>query len=269
MKKLCLLFVLLLACCSNPTMKDNRQAVVNIQSIVGEGVGVLVDNVNGDSGGLYGVLTAAHLFEPSQLIDDDIMYMNTIDIAIENGIYNTAKILIPGERGDPPRAALLGIDFEEDLALLVVDLKDKRPVVELSEAKGVHYGQEIYAITAIPGVNYPLTAFDKVGGYNMTKVDDSETPLKNACIQTQFVMGPGSSGTPVFDIDNKLIGLHVVVLRTEEDPPTRFSFARPAWKIRDFLKRANTYLYCVGTKFQCDVIKGEGRLLKEYVKGFK
>lgn len=277
MKKLSLLLVLLLAACSpGPAFKDNRQTVINLESVIGEGVGVILENHDN----LHVVLTAGHLFEPTQLIDDNVIYMAQIDRFIESGEYNTAEVIINARTIN--RAALIGVDFMEDLALVVVDLKTPLPHAVMSKANTVYYGQDIYAVTAHPAMTHPFVAFGKIGGLIMEEADGIGTKHKRLYFQTQLMMGSGTSGSPVFNEENKLIGLHTVEFRSEADPNTRFSFSQPIWNIRKFLKAVDSYTthyntnnkpgykpYCKGTDFQCSVIYGEGRLLEEFVKGFK
>lgn len=117
--------------------------------------------------------------------------------------------------GTEQKAAVLGVDPFNDLAVLKIEGKDL-PTVELGDSDALKLGQSVIAIGnalgefrntvtkgVVSGINRTITAGDNRGS--------SET-IEEA-IQTDAAINPGNSGGPLINLAGQVVGVNTAVSR--------------------------------------------------------
>lgn len=115
---------------------------------------------------------------------------------------------------EPFKAAIIGKDFNLDLAVLKITSSKKLPHIELGNSDNMRVGEWVIAI----GNPYRLDHTVTVGvisakGRPVTIPDQStgkERVYKNL-IQTDAAINPGNSGGPLISLDGKVIGINTAI----------------------------------------------------------
>jgi len=288
-----LIFVLLQACTPGiHSIVKNRQCSVSINTPIqnfGNGVLVEVDKE------LY-ILTVAHLFDLNNLFEliyqklqveasspeDALKFITMAKILMStankiDGSIAPADIYSAGMDITFSKAKLIAVDYDKDIALLRIDtsLLDKGQieylktrVADFGYVEQLTPGREIYTITT-PCIGCGVMVYFGKTGFE-TIVEDKDV------LQTQFIIGHGVSGSPVFVEDSKKMGQKgkLVGLVSMEfslgDPrvATRATYIITRQSIENFI---NIYKklgkFCIGDKLNCDTMIVEKTLvLKEFVK---
>jgi serine protease Do len=131
-------------------------------------------------------------------------------------------------------ARVVGVDDEEDLALLKVE-GSGFPVLSLGNSDSVRLGQTAIAIGnalgeykdtvsvgAISGLSRTITAFDQSG--------DSE--IIEGVLQTDAAINPGNSGGPLINLKGEVIGINTAIADNAEN----IGFAIPVNKARKVME---------------------------------
>jgi S1-C subfamily serine protease len=121
-------------------------------------------------------------------------------------------------------AAIVAVDEDDDLALLRTTLPDIAPIRIRPDAEPMREAERVYARQAFSDYLVPSLVHGRyVGRWHL-----SGTDLYDLAVM------PGSSGSPVFDLRGRLVG--IVHARTTEKG-TPFNVVVPAKTIREFLRR--------------------------------
>lgn len=170
--------------------------------------------------GVQYVMTAAHFCAATDALDTQIREFYANKGLLVTQIQHEFIIMINDEFGESHVATTVGIDRPHDICVVAITDADL-PTVRLGEP--LTRGQKIYNIAAplgswAPGVTH---RFD---GYNSGIVEcDSDRvvgSIRSFCNTTEVNWSAltlaatfGSSGSPVFDLNNNVVGMVVAVMK--------------------------------------------------------
>jgi hypothetical protein len=164
--------------------------------------------------------------------------------------FNTFKLI-----GEP-----LYVDFNKDLLLLQIKHDD---MGKIQFANDPSTGDNIHIISSPIFEMQKIIIYARVG--LKMRLGPDNTNAKDY-IQTQFGVGPGASGSPVFNESNKLVGIYGAEIFQGVAPAfIRSSLVIPVSTIKGFMskyveaKDANQSrrISCVGEDVLCQVVQGE------------
>ena len=204
-RKVSVSFLILLATCTLASAQQLRDTFRRVKSSVvivrtggdqtapiagqaddsGVGSGVLISK-DGQ------ILTAAHVVQRGQTI--------TIEF-------------VDGQR---LRAQIVELSVPADLALLKVDrVPDAAAAAKLGDSDVVETGDDILIVGAPYGLSNTLT----VGRVSARRPDETRGGILSTSefLQTDAVINPGNSGSPVFTKDGEVVGIVSSVLTDEDD----------------------------------------------------
>jgi len=138
------------------------------------------------------------------------------------------RALVPAPAGSTPReypATVVGIDADNDLALLKIDVQGV-PFFDLNRDATPRQGQLVLAYGSPMGLAQSaslglVSAIDR-----QLNTEDPRT-----YIQTDASMNPGNSGGPLVDLDGKLLGVNTMIL-SQSGGSEGLGFAVPLEVIR-------------------------------------
>lgn len=225
MKKIGLLFILIITLSACTTTTDNRQQVtenvtknvdinVNLQdfeellTFIYEEVSpsVLgVQNINNgfsqgtgsgvvykkDAAGFYYVITNAHVVEDA----------TELKVYVGDDVYYDAE--------------LVGSDYKTDLAVLKFSSEEIIPIISIGESSLVKAGQFSIAIGNPLGFDLFRTITLGIIGYpnrvmDVDTDDDGKYDWNSQYLQTDAALSPGNSGGALLDLEGKLIGINTL-----------------------------------------------------------
>jgi len=154
-------------------------------------------------------------------------------------LLNGAERVWFEQDGIPYAAQVAGIDLVTDLALLrAAKLPNNFSVISLSDSPDLPpIGTMLLAVTCKRG-NDPGPSPGLVEGYN---TDYGDQPLPTLHLRTSIAHDGGEGGSPVFDLEGRLVGIMVAAL-----PETRSSLvlpARAAQRVREDLLNHGSVRY--------------------------
>jgi hypothetical protein len=232
------------------------------------------------------VLTAAHLCNPYILFDDIMSGVVSKEIpsalaAQQLGFYvdllskkqfcSGFAVLDDGEKLVPFTPIL--IDFKKDLMLGAIMLSGTESTVRLSTIKAVEPGTELYTVVIAPSMNDKHVLFSRAGLTREAFLrDDTEKKNGKIYLQTEFSVGPGASGAPVFLLKNNLLVGILDAQLTDGDffAPIRATFIVTPEDIRDFYRRytediendsKSDWPYCYGEEQLCKLVQNKTSLM--------
>ncbi|MSV29072.1 MAG: trypsin-like serine protease [Bryobacterales bacterium] len=107
------------------------------------------------------------------------------------------------------KARILGVDVNNDLALLKVDSKVKLPFLKLGDSDPLQVGQKVLAIGNPFGLSGTLTT-GVVSSVNRSIQDENGRTLEEM-VQTDAAINPGNSGGPLLDSHGSVIGINTMI----------------------------------------------------------
>jgi S1-C subfamily serine protease len=108
-------------------------------------------------------------------------------------------------------AALVGISPAHDLAVLRIEVKERRPeALPIGTSANLRVGQKVFAIGNPFGLDWSLTT-GVVSALNRSLPTQDETGLIQDLIQTDAAINPGNSGGPLLDSAGRLIGVNTAI----------------------------------------------------------
>lgn len=134
---------------------------------------------------------------------------------IENG-HTFSVVTNHGARFE--RARVVVEDPASDLALLKIDGKDL-PFLTLAKTSEVPVGKRVAVLGSPQGLSGTLSEgiISAPQGNLSDKLPGRELPNKGRLIQTTAAISPGSSGSPLFDGDGKVLGVMTMIFRGSGD----------------------------------------------------
>jgi len=183
---------------------------------------------------------------------DDDRFSGTAFAVDSNGTLVTNKHVVMGEDGTrtPRRIAvifsgsvqawqgeLVGVSPEADVAVLRVRIKGGTPRVaglaRSHPAGGLERGDPV-AILGYPlGFDLPMDAVGQRPIAEPTLTVGTVSKVLTTVIQVDGYGAPGSSGSPIFDRDGRVIG---VLYGGQGESQGKIVFALPAYVVADYLK---------------------------------
>ncbi|NCB01979.1 MAG: trypsin-like serine protease [Spirochaetia bacterium] len=129
-------------------------------------------------------------------------------------VQGASKISIRLYDGSTKEATLIGLDRENDLAVVKIDPSSETPLsaIEFGEATNLKVGQKVVAIGNPFGYDRTMT-IGTVSGVGRPVKIDANTVI-NGMIQTDAAINPGNSGGPLLDSSGKMIGIATSIYST-------------------------------------------------------
>lgn len=148
-------------------------------------------------------------------------------------IQSADKISVTLWNGMDYRASLVGLDPEDDLAVLKLNDPPKNlRGLSFADSNKLEVGQRVIAIGNPFGLNRTLTT-GVISSLNRT-VKSPTGFLMKGLIQTDAAINPGNSGGPLIDTAGRLIGLNTAILSRSGDS-AGIGFAAPVNQIKRVL----------------------------------
>ncbi|MBN2860008.1 MAG: trypsin-like peptidase domain-containing protein [Sphaerochaetaceae bacterium] len=124
------------------------------------------------------------------------------------------QIIITLSDGSNYEGTLIGVDNENDLAVVKIDPADDVELdpIEFGEAASLKVGQKVVAIGNPFGYDRTMT-LGTVSGVGRPVRIDSNT-LINGMIQTDAAINPGNSGGPLLDSAGRMVGICTSIYST-------------------------------------------------------
>jgi S1-C subfamily serine protease len=108
-------------------------------------------------------------------------------------------------------AQIVGFSQEHDLAVLKIDVPDRRPPpVPIGASADLKVGQTVLAIGNPFGLDYTLTT-GVISALGRSIDNESGGTIENL-IQTDAAINPGNSGGPLIDSAGRLIGINTAIV---------------------------------------------------------
>ncbi|WP_419805772.1 S1C family serine protease [Terriglobus sp.] len=135
------------------------------------------------------------------------------------------------------KAQVLGVDTQQDLALLKINAPNLQPV-ELGNSNNLQVGQKVFAIGNPFGLSGTMTrgiisAMRSVRGPNGSAIDNA--------IQTDAAINPGNSGGPLLNSRGQVIGINTLIASNNADQSAGVGFAIPVNTARAVLEDFSKY----------------------------
>lgn len=129
-------------------------------------------------------------------------------------IEDATKIFISLSDGSQYNAKVIGVDRENDLAVLKFDPPSNAQLttIQFGNSDGLKVGQRVLAIGNPFGLTRTLTV-GIVSALGRPVQTDKNIIIKNM-IQTDTAINPGNSGGPLLDTDGKMIGINTMIYST-------------------------------------------------------
>src|SRR5882724_6408069 len=161
-------------------------------------------------------------------------------IVNEDGMIITNRHVVSGrapeiqvtlaDRKSQYKASILGVDDNNDLALLKIKPKGKLPHLRLGDSDALVVGQKVIAIGNPFGLDGTLTT-GVVSAVGRT-IRGESTTYENM-IQTDAAINPGNSGGPLLDSHGSAIGINTMIYGTQGS--IGIGFAMPINRARAIL----------------------------------
>ncbi len=130
-------------------------------------------------------------------------------------VSNATEIMVTLPEGESYEAALIGADYDSDLALLKIEADHELPYLPLGDIEDVIVGEWAVAIGNPFGLfkmnDQPSVSVGVVSalGRNFERQEDGR--LYRNMIQTDAAINPGNSGGPLINVNGELIGVNTFI----------------------------------------------------------
>jgi len=143
-------------------------------------------------------------------IIDDRGYILTNTHVVEGA----SKIFVSLSDGSQYRANVIGLDRENDLAVLKFEppAHTRLSTIQFGNSEGLKVGQRVLAIGNPFGLARTLTV-GIVSALGRPIQNDKNIIIKNM-IQTDTAINPGNSGGPLLDSEGRMIGINTMIYST-------------------------------------------------------
>lgn len=125
-------------------------------------------------------------------------------------VADASEIDVILANGDSVSADLVGVDRENDLAVLKIDISGESAVpLEYGDSSEIKVGQTVVAIGNPFGLDRTLTTgiVSALG----RRLQTSQGALVGQAIQTDAAINPGNSGGPLLDMRGRVIGINTAI----------------------------------------------------------
>ncbi len=125
-------------------------------------------------------------------------------------IANVSKINVKLADNTELPAKLIGSDIKTDLALLKIDVEEPLPFVEFGDSNDARVGDWVIAI-GNPFGNLGGTVTAGIISSKGRDIDIDTNNIVDNFIQTDVAINNGNSGGPMFNLDQKVIGVNTAI----------------------------------------------------------
>lgn len=125
-------------------------------------------------------------------------------------IANVSKINVKLAHNTELPAKLIGSDTKTDLALLKIDVEEPLPFVEFGDSNDARVGDRVIAI-GNPFGNLGGTVTAGIISSKGRDIDIDTNNIVDNFIQTDAAINNGNSGGPMFNLDQKVIGVNTAI----------------------------------------------------------
>ncbi|NOY65491.1 MAG: trypsin-like serine protease [Nitrospirae bacterium] len=147
-------------------------------------------------------------------------------------IEGASEITVTLYDGSKYRAGLVGVDPDNDLAIIKIKPRKKLRPVKLGDSDSLQVGQKVYAIGNPFGLNSTLTT-GIISALGRPLTTESGRVIENV-IQTDAPINPGNSGGPLLDTSGRLIGINTAIF-TPSGGNIGIGFAIPVNTARELI----------------------------------
>ena len=127
-------------------------------------------------------------------------------------VKNANKVHVTLADGTQLDGTVIGVDVENDLAVVKVDPKGKElKTINLGQSAELRVGQKVLAIGNPFAYDRTLTTGIVSGLGRPVKSNDSNVVIRNM-IQTDASINPGNSGGPLLDSRGNMIGINTMIV---------------------------------------------------------
>ena len=136
-------------------------------------------------------------------------------ITNEHVVSGSTSVTVLNMKGETVKATVLGSDEFSDLAVLRIDAKAVLKVASLGNNDNTELGDTVFTVGSPVSKNY-LGTITKgiISGKNRTITTKSKYVLE--VLQFDAAINPGSSGSPLVNINGEVIGVNEIKFATEE-----------------------------------------------------
>ena len=168
----------------------------------------------------------------------------------------------------------MAVDYDKDLMVLVAKLPGMESTVKISAQKEVSPKTKLYSVVIAPIEGDKVMLFSKAGLVRKAFTRSDLSRRGQTYLQTNFPVGPGASGSPVFLEDSDLL---VGVLGAQMGDGTLPLLIKATYLVRlEDIKRFLIQIaedkndseldwpYCHGQEHICKVVLGEAPLVETF-----
>ena len=138
------------------------------------------------------------------IVDAENRYVLTANHVIDNA----SAIEVTTKDNKSFRAAVIGRDRDDDLALLRLEGSQPLTAITLGDSSSLQVGDFVVAIGNPFGLGQTAT----LGIVSATRRGGADFGIGNNLIQTDASINPGNSGGPLVDLNGRLIGINSAIL---------------------------------------------------------
>ncbi len=124
-------------------------------------------------------------------------------------IEDATEITVTLSNGHQYMARLIGVDPENDIAIIKIKPEEKLKPLKLGDSSSLQVGQKVFAIGNPFGLNSTLTT-GIISALGRPLTTESGRVIENV-IQTDAPINPGNSGGPLIDTDGEMIGINTAI----------------------------------------------------------
>jgi serine protease Do len=174
----------------------------------------------------------AHSLGSGALIDPDGFVVTNHHVVADASRIQVTRVAEDGKERSY-EARLVNSDPQNDLALLKIE-GGPFPYVEIAEVDDLMIGETVIAVGNPIGLG--LTVTTGVLSAKDRRLALSPTVKFENLLQTDASINPGNSGGPLLDINGRLIGVNIAIVRFVRGQNIQgIGFAIPAGRVRDVL----------------------------------
>ncbi|MEJ5375191.1 MAG: Do family serine endopeptidase [bacterium] len=145
------------------------------------------------------------------------------------------------------QARLVGADPPSDLALLVIEAKEKLPVIPMGRSNDLMIGETVIAIGNPFGLSHTVTT-GVISALNRSI--RTESRVYKDFIQTDAAINPGNSGGPLLNIDGELIGINTAIYQKAQGVGFAIPIDRAKRIMRELMEHGEVHPAWIGVEVQ-------------------
>lgn len=145
------------------------------------------------------------------------------------------------------QAKLVGADPPSDLALLLLESKERLPVIPMGRSNDLMIGETVIAIGNPFGLSHTVTT-GVISALNRSI--RTESRVYKDFIQTDAAINPGNSGGPLLNIDGELIGINTAIYQKAQGVGFAIPIDRARRIMRELIEHGEVHPAWIGVEVQ-------------------